>query len=193
MPARSTAARKASRRCSALPRSRRPVDGAERLLQSPGLGDQGLVGEQLDEASPVAFGEPFARLEQTVAGVVELGSPARVVAAAAGALRPPPPDGSLSFAANGVQRGVGAADQVEVVDDDPGVRQFGADRLPVGVVGVDRDDLDRAPCVFGQRAQVALDAAPAAPVEHLDHAPAVEIGHDGRELAAASVMGLIER
>ena len=121
-----------------------PVDGAERLLQSPRLGDQWLVGEQLDQASPVAFGEPFARFEQTVTGVVELGSPARVVTAAAGALRPPPPDGSLSLAANGVKRGVGAADEVEVVDDDPGVRQFGADCLPVGVIGVDRDDLDRA-------------------------------------------------
>src|SRR5687767_11944789 len=56
-------------------------------------------------------------------------------------------------------------------------------RLAVGVVGIDRGDLDRTPGVLGQRAQVALDAATAAPVEHLDHAATIEIGHDRCELA----------
>src|SRR5688500_5390274 len=83
---------------------------------------RGLVGEQFGELSPFAFGESFARFEQAVAGVVELGSPARLLSAAAGALRPPPPDRALALAAHGVQRRVGAADQMEVVDDDPGVR-----------------------------------------------------------------------
>jgi hypothetical protein len=56
-----------------------------------------------------------------------------------------------------------------------------------------RDDLDRARALLGQRAQVALhSAAAAAPVEHLHHPLAV----DGRlrdELAAAAVLGLVER
>jgi hypothetical protein len=128
-----------------------------------------------------------------VSGVVERGSPARVVAAAAGALRPPPPDGSLSLAAHGVQRGVGAADEVEVIDDDPGVRQFGADRLPVSVMGVDRDDLDRPPVSLRERLQPALHGAAAAAVEDVDDAAAVQVRYDGRQLAPAPVRGLIER
>jgi energy-converting hydrogenase Eha subunit B len=44
-----------------------------------------------------------------------------------------------------------------------------------------------------QRAEPALDGAPVAPVEHLDHAPAVQVRDDGGQLAAAAVMGLIER
>jgi hypothetical protein len=67
------------------------------------------------------------------------------------------------------------------------------DRLPVGLVGVDRDHLDRPPVLFWQRAQVALDPAPAAAVEHLDHPLAVEVGDDRGKLAAAAVVGLIER
>jgi hypothetical protein len=47
---------------------------------------------------------------------------------------------ALSFAAHRVERGVGAAHEMEVIADDPGVRQCGADRVAVGVVGVDRDD-----------------------------------------------------
>jgi hypothetical protein len=50
--------------------------------------------------------------------------------------------------------------EVEVVDHDPGPRQLVVDRLAVGLVGVDRDDLDRAPVPLGQRAQVALDPPP---------------------------------
>jgi hypothetical protein len=63
----------------------------------------------------------------------------------------------------------------------------------VGLTGIDRDHLDRPPLVLGERAQVALDAAPAAPVEHLDHAPAIQIGDHRGKLAGAAVMGLVER
>ena len=100
---------------------------------------------------------------------------------------------ALALATDRVQRRVGAADQVEVIADDPRVRQLGPDRLAIGVIGVDRDDLDRQAGLLWQRAQVALDAAPAATVEYLDHATAIKIGHHRDELVAAAVMGLIER
>jgi hypothetical protein len=80
-----------------------------------------------------------------------------------------------------------------VIDDDPRVRELGADRLAVRLVGIDRDHLDRPPRVRRERAQVALDAAAAAPVEHLHHAPAIQIGDHRREFAAAAVMGLVQR
>jgi len=73
------------------------------------------------------------------------------------------------------------------------VRQRAADRLTVAVVGVDRDHRDAQANVLGQRAQPALDGAPVAPVERLDHAATIQVGHDGGQLAAATVMGLIER
>jgi hypothetical protein len=49
---------------------------------------------------------------------------------------------ALAVAADRVRRGVGPADEVEVVADDPSVLQRGVDGLALGVVGVDRDDLD---------------------------------------------------
>jgi hypothetical protein len=82
---------------------------------------------------------------------------------------------------------------MEVVADDPGVRQRRADRLAVTVVGVDRDDLDARPNLDGQRRQPALHRAAVAPVEELNHAPAVQVRDHGGQLAAAAVMGLIER
>jgi hypothetical protein len=100
---------------------------------------------------------------------------------------------ALAFAADRVQRGVGAADEMEVIADDPSMRQLGADRLSVGVVGIDRDDLDRRPLARGQGTEVALNAAATASVEHLDHAPAIEIRDHGGQLATATVIRLIQR
>ena len=47
-------------------------------------------------------------------------------------------------------------DQLERVDDDPRVRQLGADRLAVGAVRIDRGDLDRPSRALGKRAQERL-------------------------------------
>jgi hypothetical protein len=80
-----------------------------------------------------------------------------------------------------------------MVTDDPGVRQRGADRVAVGVVGIDRDHLDPAANVGGQGGKPALDGAPIAAIEHLDHAAAVQIGDHGGQLIAAAVMGLVQR
>jgi hypothetical protein len=82
---------------------------------------------------------------------------------------------------------------MEVIADDPRVRQRGTDRLAVGVVWVDRDHLDPGADLRRQRAEPALDGAPVAPVEHLDHAPAVQVRDDGGPLVAAAVVGLVER
>lgn len=128
-----------------------------------------------------------------MAGAVELGLPGGSVARATRALRASAAVLALALATDRVQRRVRASDQMEVITDDPRVRQLGADRFAVGIVGVDRDHLDHASILLGQRAQVALNAAAAAPVEHLDHAATIEIGDHGRELAAAPVMRLIQR
>jgi hypothetical protein len=58
---------------------------------------------------------------------------------------------ALAFAAHRVRGGVGAPDEVEVIADDPDVRQRRLDRLAVAVVGVDRDHLDARPDLAGQR------------------------------------------
>lgn len=128
-----------------------------------------------------------------MAGAVELGLPGGSVARATRALRASAAVLALALATDRVQRRVRTSDQMEVITDDPRVRQLGADRFAVGIVGVDRDHLDHASILLGQRAQVALNAAAAAPVEHLDHAATIEIGDHGRELAAAPVMRLIQR
>ena len=65
--------------------------------------------------------------------VVELGAPAPVLAAASGSLGALGAGVSLSLTPDGVQRGVGAADQMEAVAHDPGVGQRGPDRLAVGL------------------------------------------------------------
>ena len=92
-----------------------------------------------------------------------------------------------------VERELGAAHEVERVDHDPRPGQLGANRLPVSLGGIDRDDLDRSPPLVGERAQPALHHGPRAPVEDLDHRPAVEIRGDRGQLAAAPVVGLVER
>jgi hypothetical protein len=69
---------------------------------------------------------------------------------------------ALSLAADGVERLVGAADEVERVADDLRLRRLLAHGLPVGVVGIDRDRRDRLTLGNGERAQIALDDAPAA-------------------------------
>jgi len=45
------------------------------MRTGPGLGDQRLLLEQLAQASALAFAEPLARFEQSMADVVELGAP----------------------------------------------------------------------------------------------------------------------
>jgi hypothetical protein len=81
------------------------------------------------------------------------------MAGATRSLRASPAMLALALAADRVQRRVGASHSVEVVADDPRPRQLGADCLPIGVVGIDRDHLDRPPGLLGQRAQETLDAA----------------------------------
>jgi hypothetical protein len=66
-----------------------------------------------------------------VPGVVELGVPAVQAAAAAGTLGSPARLLALAFAADGIQRGVGAADEMEVITDDPRGGQHAPDRLAV--------------------------------------------------------------
>ena len=91
-----------------------------------------------------------------------------------------------------VEGGVGAADEVEGVADDEGIREHRLDRKPIGVVRVERDNLDRLAFLLGERAQVALDRAAASALDHLDDAASVEIGNDGRKLVAAAVVRLVE-
>ena len=114
-----------------------------------------------------------------------------VPAAAPGALRVLGLGVSLTLAANRVQGGVGAADEVEAVAHDPGVGQRGPDRLAVGVARVDRDDLDPRPDIIWQRRQQALDDLALTAGQHLDHAPAIEIRDDRGQLAATAVVRLI--
>jgi hypothetical protein len=69
-----------------------------------------------------------------VAGVEEILAPgqfagaARALGALAGARE------ALALAADGVQRGVGTADQMEVISDDPCLRQRRLDRLAVSLM-----------------------------------------------------------
>jgi hypothetical protein len=99
---------------------------------------------------------------------------------------------ALALTADGVERLVRAADEVEGVADDLRLRQLLAHGLPVGVVGIDRDRPNRPTLRSGERAQIALDDAPAPALEHLDDATVVWVGNDRRQLVAAPVVGLIE-
>lgn len=143
-----------------------PIDRAEGFLQAPRLGDQRLVREELAELPALMGGEPVACLEQSVAGVKEVLAPTGL-AALPGSLRAAGACRSLAFAPDCVQGGVRAADEVEVIDDDPRPRQLGPDRLAVGVVWIDRDDLDRATISFRESLQIALNDASAAAVEDI--------------------------
>jgi hypothetical protein len=58
---------------------------------------------------------------------------------------------------------------------------------------VDRDHLDAGAHLGGQRLKPALDGAPVAPVEHLDHAPSAQVGDHSGKLMAAAVMRLVQR
>lgn len=169
------------------------VDGAEGLLEALGLREHRIALEQFAEATAFALAEALVGLEQAVTGSVELGVPGVQASAAASTFGSPAALLALTFAANGVQCSVGAADEMEVIADDLCVRQQVADRLTVGLRGVDRDDLDGLALLHGQRAQEALDGPPRAAVDDIDNAAAIEIGDDRRELAPAAVMGLIER
>ena len=75
------------------------------------------------EQGMISFGEAFACFEQAVPGAVELGAPADVLATSASSLGALGAGLALALAANGVERGVGAADQVEAIAD--GARQRG--------------------------------------------------------------------
>ena len=82
---------------------------------------------------------------------------------------------ALAVATHAVQGGVGAADELEMVNDDPRPRQLGSDRLPVGVLGVDRDDRDGAAIGLREAPQVALYDASAAAIEDIQDAATVEV------------------
>jgi hypothetical protein len=82
---------------------------------------------------------------------------------------------------------------VESVGHDKGARQLREDGLAVGLAGVDGHDLDGLAVLRGQAAQVAGNGRLAAPVEHLDHPPPVEVGDHRGQLAFAPVVGLIQR
>ncbi len=59
---------------------------AERFLERRRLGDQWVALEELAEAATLSAAEAFACFQQSVAGAVELGAPADMLAAAARAL-----------------------------------------------------------------------------------------------------------
>ena len=82
---------------------------------------------------------------------------------------------ALAVATHAVQGGVGAADEVEMVKDDPRPRQLGSDRLPVGVVGVARDHLDRVAIGLREALQVARHDASTAAKEDIYDAAMVEV------------------
>jgi hypothetical protein len=153
----------------------RSIDRAKASLSAQASAISGWL-EQRDQAAPLALCEPLPGLQQAVAGAVEVLAPAGALARTSRPLGPTPAVPALALAADGVEGGVGAAHQVEVVDHDPRPRQRVADRPAVGLVGVDRDDLDRFPLRLRQRAQVALHTAAAAAVEHVHDAPAVQVG-----------------
>ena len=115
-----------------------------------------------------------------MAGTVELGLPAIAMSLFADSLRSAGRPLALAVAPDAVKGGVGAADEVEVVNHDPRPRQLVVDRLPVGLIRVDRHDIDRPPFLLGQRAQVAFDDLAAAAVEHLDYPPVIQVRDDGR-------------
>jgi hypothetical protein len=100
---------------------------------------------------------------------------------------------ALTLAADGVEGGVGATDEMEAIADDPSVGQRGPDRVAVGLWGIDRDDLDSRAHIGRESSQPAFDDLALAAGEHLDHPPAIEIRDDRRELATAAVMRLIQR
>jgi hypothetical protein len=100
---------------------------------------------------------------------------------------------ALALAAHAVQRRVGTTDEVDVVNDDPRPRQLGTDRLPVGVVGVDRDDLDRAAIGLCKSLQIARHDASAAAVEDIQDTATVEVCDNSCELVPAAMGRLIQR
>lgn len=79
---------------------------------------------------------------------VEVLAPSRVLARAARSLRSPTPVFAPALAPDRLERSVGAAHEVEVVDHDPRPGKHRPNRLAVGLVGVDRDDLDRQPLLL---------------------------------------------
>jgi hypothetical protein len=87
------------------------------------------VGQHSGEACGA---ESFVAREQALPDPVE-----RVVAAA-----PVSEAGLLGPAADLVERGVGQADDMEVIDHPAGVGQLGGDRGGVGLVRVDRHIVD---------------------------------------------------
>ena len=89
------------------------VDVSERFLQASRLGDDRVACEQVAEAVALAGVQALGRFEQPVSRVGELGAPAPVLAAASGSLGALGAGVSLSLTPDGVQRGVGAADQME--------------------------------------------------------------------------------
>ena len=119
--------------------------------------------------------------------------PAVALAAAPCALRCSTRLLALALATDAIQRCVHPADEMEVVDHDSSPWQLVLDRMPVGVVGIDRHDPDSPPVLLWERPQIPLHDPAAAAIEHLDHAPAIKIGDDGRELVTAAMVRLIQR
>jgi hypothetical protein len=148
--------------------------------------------KQRAQPTAVALGQPLCGLEQQMASPVKVRVPAIPMSALASALRSAGCPLALALAPDAVQRGVHAADQVEVIDHDPRPWELVVDRLPVGLVGVDRHDLDGAPVRLGKCLQVPLDHLAAAAIEHLHDPAMVQIGDHGCELVAAAMVCLIQ-
>jgi hypothetical protein len=111
----------------------RAVDLSEALLQSPRLGEHGITPEQVTQPAAFTLGQSFGCFAQAVSGLVELWAPPNMLAAAPRALRPLRAGVALALTADGIKRGVRAADEMEPVAHDPGVGQRGPDRTAVGV------------------------------------------------------------
>jgi hypothetical protein len=82
---------------------------------------------------------------------------------------------TLADAAHAVKRLAGPAHDVEGVGDDLSVWELCPHRVAERVIEIDADHRDAVALGLAQGAQVALHDSPGAPVEHLVHAPSIEV------------------
>ena len=131
-------------------RSRPPDSGGPELEQVVRRHDQPPLGAADGKASAMSGSQGAARrvASASVPRAARRAGPDRADASRSsvrpcGAALPRLPPVGLPFSPQSVEGGVGATDELEMVADDDGLREHRLDREPVGVVGIDRDNLDR--------------------------------------------------
>jgi hypothetical protein len=72
-------------------------------------------------------------------------------------------------------------------------RQFVADRLAVGLVGIVRDDSTARLCASGRERRQRSTRRGLGTSDHREDAPTIEVGDDRGKPATAAVVGLVER